>query len=262
MTTWLPSWDGASYAANNSHHRRHDVDFLATVDIGPAARVLDIGCGSGEFTATLAALVPDGHVVGLDPQPSMIEHAVAVAGPNQSFVLGTAQDVADVVTGPFDAVVSRAALQWVPLADHPRVLAGAAALLAPGGLLRLEAGGGDNIASVLAVLDDISQRHGGPRCPWAFPSAGTYLDLVQAAGFDVDRGWVRLVAQRRPFDRDALVGWLTSQCLIGYEHTMPADARPSFRAEALASVDRMRRQDGTYDVTYVRLDVRAHALRR
>ena len=38
-------------------------------------RVLDVGCGSGDFTAKVAALVPDGHVVGLEPQPSMVDEA-------------------------------------------------------------------------------------------------------------------------------------------------------------------------------------------
>lgn len=266
MTRWLPEWDGASYAANTAHHRRYDAEFLAGIDdLPPTARILDIGCGSGDFTIKLADLVPHGHVVGLDPQPSMLAQARAVARPNQSFVLGAAQDLASLIThgepaltGPFDAVVSRAVLQWVPLADHPGVLAAAAGMLRPGGLLRLEAGGGDNIATVVAILNEISERYGGPRSPWTFPPAGRYLDLLLGAGFSVDHGWVRLVAQRRLFTRDELIGWLTSQCLHAYEHTMPPRWRPAFRAEALASIDRLRHADGTYDRTYVRLDVRAH----
>jgi len=39
---------------------------------------------------------------------------------------------------------------------------------------------------------------------------------------------------------------------------MPQQARAGFRAEALAGVERLRRADGSYDITYVRLDVRAH----
>lgn len=254
---WLPPWDGPSYAANTAHHRRYDAEFLAGIDLPPTARILDVGCGSGDFTVKLADLVPHGHVVGLDPQPSMIEQARAAARPNQSFVPGTAQGL-DRLAGPFDAVVSRAVLHWVPLADHPAVLAAAAGLLRHGGLLRLEAGGGDNVASVVAMLDEISARHGGPISPWTFPQAGEYLDVVLAAGFTVDDGWVRLAAQRRPFTRDELTGWLSSQCLQAYEHTMPPDERAGFGAEALAGVDRLCRADGSYDVTWVRLDVRAH----
>lgn len=262
-TPWLPAWDGASYAANTGHHRRLDADFLATFTLAPDARVLDLGCGAGDFTAVLAGLVPDGHVVGVDPQPSMIEQAVAVARPNQSFVLGTAQDLAPALAaaeerGPFDAVVSRATLHWAPLADHPRVLAHVAALLRPGGLLRVDAGGGDNIAEVVAYLDAVAARHGGPAAPWAFAQAGQWLDLLHAAGLTDADGWVRLVAQRRPFTRDELIGWLTSQCLFAYEHAMEPGAAAAFHDDALAGVDALRRADGSYDVTFTRLDVRAH----
>ena len=254
---WLPDWDGASYAANTAHHRRHDAEFLAGIDLPPDGWILDVGCGSGDFTVKLAELVPQGKVVGLDPQPSMLRQARAVARPNQSFVLGAAQEL-DRLAGPFDAVVSRAALHWVPFADHPGVLAGTAALLRDGGLLRVEAGGGDNVADVVAMLDEISGRYGGPRSPWTFPPAGEYLDMLLDAGFSLADGWVRLVAQRRPFTRDELTGWLSSQCVQAYQHTMQPQARPAFRAEVLAGVDRLRRADGSYDVTYVRLDVRAH----
>ncbi|HEX2381627.1 MAG TPA: hypothetical protein VHI95_03250, partial [Acidimicrobiales bacterium] len=60
----LASWNGGLYAANTEHHRRYDDDFLATLALRSVDRVLDVGCGSGDFTAKVAALVPEGHVVG------------------------------------------------------------------------------------------------------------------------------------------------------------------------------------------------------
>src|SRR5690349_3132034 len=89
--TWLPAWDGADYAANTEHHRVHDGTFLRRFPVAPTDRILDLGCGSGDFTRTVADLVPDGHVLGLDAQPSMIDEARACAGPNQSFVVAPVQ---------------------------------------------------------------------------------------------------------------------------------------------------------------------------
>jgi trans-aconitate methyltransferase len=104
------TWDGALYAANREHHRRFDDWFLAPLPLTGHERVLDVGCGSGELTARLAAAVPDGLVVGLEPQPSMLVEARAVALPNQVFVAGPAQQVAEVAAphGPYDVIVSRA----------------------------------------------------------------------------------------------------------------------------------------------------------
>ncbi|MFV0132746.1 class I SAM-dependent methyltransferase [Streptomyces sp. HMX87] len=45
----------------------------------PGMRVLDIGCGPGTITADLAALVPDGHVTGVDRAPEILEQARATS---------------------------------------------------------------------------------------------------------------------------------------------------------------------------------------
>ncbi|MGQ4363055.1 methyltransferase domain-containing protein [Streptomyces sp. SAS_272] len=45
----------------------------------PHMRILDIGCGPGTITADLAALVPDGHVTGVDHAPGVLEQARAAA---------------------------------------------------------------------------------------------------------------------------------------------------------------------------------------
>lgn len=250
-------WDGVSYAANNAHHRRHDDEFLRTLPLRDGDRVLDVGCGSGELTARLADATPHGSVVGLDPSESLLAQARHHASANQSFLLGPAQRLAELAgPQPFDVVVSRAALHWVPAADQPRVLANVGQVLRPGGWLRLECGGGDNVAAVVALLDEISARHGGSRRPWAFPEAGRFLELAESVGFELDDGWVRLVAQRRAFDRAGLIGWLDSQVLNAYTADLSPATAESFRATVIDHVDTLRRADGSHDVTFVRLDVR------
>src|SRR5262245_61156327 len=109
---WLPDWDGTDYAANTTHHRAFDEWFLRELPVQPTDRVLDLGCGSGDFTRTVAELVPDGHVVGIDAQPSMVEEAHARAAVNQSFRVGAVQDLATLFPEDesFDLVFTRAVL--------------------------------------------------------------------------------------------------------------------------------------------------------
>ncbi len=258
IVNFLPPWDGAQYAANLGHHRVYDAAFLATLPLEPGARVLDLCCGAGDFTRMIADLVPDGEVVGLDAQPSMLEEAQACAAANQRFVLGPVQHLAELLPGDsFDVVMSRSALHWVPEEEHGPMLRDCYDLLRPGGRLRLEMGGGDNVRAMRALLDDCSSRLGGPTTPWTFLGAGYYLELVEAAGFSVADGWVRTVAQHRAFDRESVIGWLESQCFQAYEATMPPGAHAPFRDEVLVRLDEMGRPDGTFDQTFVRLDVLA-----
>lgn len=258
---WIPVWDGEVYAANTGHHREHDAWFLEHFPIRPTDRLLDLGCGSGDFTRVLADLAPRGEVVGVDAQPSMLDAARVGARANQSFVLGPVQDLGDLFPAPdadgsFAAVSSRAVLHWVPAADHPGVLAEAFRLLEPGGWLRIECGGAGNVATIVETFDRIAAGYGGPSAPWTFLDAGHYLELTERAGFELGAdGYVRTVAQRRRFDRDSLIGWLRSQAIEAYAAGIEADRRDEFRAEVVERVDEFARHDGTYDQTYVRLDL-------
>ena len=255
----LPEWDGASYAANTAHHRAHDDRFLAPLALRGDEDIVDVGCGSGDLTAKIAALVPDGHVLGLDAQPSMLDEARVVARPNQSFVLAAAQDLASAAAPESaDVVLSRATLHWVPAEDQAVVLAGMAAVLRPGGRVRIECGGAGNVAGIQGLLDDVSSSVGGPTDPWCFADAGWYLERLEAAGFRVADNDVVTVAQRRPFDRAGLEAWIDSQAAMAYEVGMTAEQRSEFRAGVAARIDEMRRSDGSYDLTYVRLEAFAH----
>jgi SAM-dependent methyltransferase len=268
--TWLPTWDGAAYAANTGHHRANDAWFLERFPAEPTDRLLDVGCGSGDFTAIVAGLVPGGHVVGVEPQPSMLEEAAKVAAPNQSFALGTAQRLTDVLPegSTFDAVYTRATLQWVPWAEHASVIRQMAGLTRSGGWVRVEMGGHGNIAHIAKVVGGISIAHGGGPAPWAFPDASQYLDLFERAGLDATpsaprapdqpAGFVHTVAQRRPFTRETLLGWLSSQCVEAFRPALPPSEFDAVRDETFAAVDQLRRHDGSYDQTFVRLDALAY----
>jgi trans-aconitate 2-methyltransferase len=252
------TFDGTLYAANTAHHRAHDADVLAGVPLRAGDRVLDVGCGSGDFTASLVPPVaPDGTVVGIDVSPSQIDHAQA-HHPGARFQVGRAQDVGRLFpSASFDLVVSVATLHWVPDADQPAVLAGVASVLRTGGTLRIDMGGAGQIAAAREVLDAVSATFGGPASPWHFPSASAYRTRLEAAGFAVGRA--ELVRQRRSFpDAGAFEGWLRSQILPAYLPGIASGSRDAFTEACLTTgLERLRRDDGSYDQDYVRLDVLA-----
>lgn len=139
---WVPAWDGTVYAANTGHHRAYDTAFLAQTPLGRTDRVLDLGCGSGDLTATIAEMVPDGHVVGIDAQPSMLVEARRWARPNQFFIESPLQQLGVNLPSPehdgaYDLVLSRSVLHWVPTADWPEVFASIRRLVRPGGWVRI-----------------------------------------------------------------------------------------------------------------------------
>ena len=98
------------------------------------ALVVDLGCGPGTLTASLARRWPGARVVGVDASTQMVEQAQALATDRLAF---TRADLRDwTAPGPVDVLVSNATLQWVP--GHLDLLPRLVDLLAPGGTLAMQ----------------------------------------------------------------------------------------------------------------------------
>jgi trans-aconitate methyltransferase len=97
--------------------------------------ILDVGCGDGKITAQIAARVPAGSVLGIDPSRDMIAFASSHFGPPAQANLRF--EVADARRLPyrneFDRVVSFNALHWVPAPEQGAALASIHAALKPAG---------------------------------------------------------------------------------------------------------------------------------
>jgi trans-aconitate 2-methyltransferase len=124
-------WDPAQYARYSDERARPFFDLTRRIGAEAPGTVLDLGCGSGELTATLKGRWPEAAVRGVDASAEMIAASVADVG--VSFTVGTAQDLD--ATGT-DVLVSNAALQWVP--GHERLLGIWAGQLNPKGWLAFQ----------------------------------------------------------------------------------------------------------------------------
>jgi ubiquinone/menaquinone biosynthesis C-methylase UbiE len=100
------------------------------VEAGPGDRVLDVACGTGALSRVLARRVGgSGRVVGLDPNPAMLEVAGAQPPPGGAeieFVQGSAEQL-PFSDGEFSLVTCQQGLQFVSdrvpaLAEFRRVL--------------------------------------------------------------------------------------------------------------------------------------------
>jgi len=128
-------WDPAQYARFDRERAQPFFDLLARVPGGVVRRAVDLGCGAGQLTRTLAERWPDASITGIDSSESMLERAAA-AGPHPRlrFVLGDLRSWEP--DARIDRLVSNAALQWVD--GHDALLARFVAWLAPEGALAIQ----------------------------------------------------------------------------------------------------------------------------
>ena len=96
-------------------------------------RVLDVGAGTGEFSARVADAFPDATVTGVELLPASVEHARrrhATLAPRLAFETGDAFNLTQ-ADNTFDLVANRHMVQSVPQVE--RVLAELVRVTKPGG---------------------------------------------------------------------------------------------------------------------------------
>ncbi len=178
-------WDPTQYGRYADHRSRPFFDLVGQIGAEAPRRVVDLGCGSGELTLTLAQRWPRAAVAGVDSSPEMI--ARAPAGRGVHFELGTAQEFD--ATGT-DVLVSNAMLQWVP--DHLPLLERWTRELEPGGWLAFQVPSNfDSPSHVLMreLAESAAWRDrldGVLRHADAVATPAEYLDVLSGAGLTVN----------------------------------------------------------------------------
>jgi len=133
-----------------------------------AGVVLDVGCGTGEITARLAAKFPRASLVGIDLEEPHLERArarCAAFGPRVRFETGDALTLAyDDAT--FDVVVCRHVIQAVP--DAGRVLTEIRRVLRPGGRVHLIS---EDYGMLWCHPTELNADDFWQRIPWRFEAA-------------------------------------------------------------------------------------------
>lgn len=210
-------WDPAQYLTFAGERSRPFFDLVGRIGASAPRYVVDLGCGPGQLTATLAQRWPGADIEGIDSSAEMIAAAgqmlaeVAAAsgsggsGPAAGGTQASDGSRGDLTSGrltfrvqdvvdwkperPVDVIVSNAALQWVP--GHMELLPRWTANLADGGWLAFQLPGNFDQPSH-AVLRELA---GSPR--WHEQLAGArlnrqagepaeYLDLLARLGLSVD----------------------------------------------------------------------------
>jgi ubiquinone/menaquinone biosynthesis C-methylase UbiE len=167
---------------------------LALVPPQPGQRVLDVGCGFGDTTQQIAALVgPSGEAVGVDAASNFIETATAEAAEagveNASFLVADVQT--DPIGGPYDMAFSRMGTMFFisPVAALRNVCQS----LVPGGRLamvvwrrREDNAWAHRAQEIVEGIVQKPEEYDEPTCgpgPFSMAGADTTSDILVHSGF-------------------------------------------------------------------------------
>ncbi|GAA0574627.1 trans-aconitate 2-methyltransferase [Paractinoplanes ferrugineus] len=221
-------WDPAVYRRFGAERSRPFFDLTSRILVESPRAVVDLGCGPGELTRTLAERWPAARVTGIDSSPEMIDKATGPGGPVR-FQLG---DVRDWRPGPeVDVLITNATLQWVD--GHRDLLARWAVELPPGAWLAMQVPGNFDAPShrLLRRLAAAYQvAHTTREAPVDDP--GGYAELLLAAGARVD-AWETTYLHLLPAEGDEhpVLRWMEGTALRPVKAALDENAWQSLRAD-------------------------------
>jgi trans-aconitate 2-methyltransferase len=238
-------WDAHTYDRSSEPQQAWAAEVLARLQgIAPDATVLDVGCGTGRVTEALLALVPQGRVLAMDASAEMVELARTRLGDRAHVWCENALELD--LDAPVDAIVSTAALHWVP--DHDRLYGRFANALRPGGVLEVQCGGEGNIDGVRAVIEAVASDLAPELVgwsPWVFAGPHETERRLRDAGFTAVSCWL----EERPTCPEDVDAFVRTSILAAHLERLPEERREPFAAGVVAGV--------RVPLDYVRLNVSA-----
>jgi trans-aconitate 2-methyltransferase len=260
--TSAAAWDPAVYLRFGGERARPFTDLLARVGAREPRTVVDLGCGEGALTASLAERWPGARVTGVDSSPEMLAAAAAHAVPGRvGFAAGDVREWQP--DGPVDVLVTNAVLHWVP--GHADLLRRWAGQLAPGGWLALQVPGNSR-APTHALLAGLCRSprwaalvgDAAPAEDAVLDPAG-YLDVLTGTGLGVD-AWETTYLHVL-HGEDPVLGWVRSTVLRPVLARLAEDDAAELTAQDAAALREAypRRPDGTTLLPFRRVFAVGHA---
>lgn len=230
----MTEWNANQYHQVSTLQKVMAEESLALLTLEGSERVLDVGCGEGKITAEIAARVPHGSVLGVDPSSDMIAFASARFESTQlRFAVGDARTLP--YRAEFDVVVSFNALHWVP--EQEQALRSIRAALKPGGkaLLRFVPEG--ERKSLEDVIEEVRQDQpwaryfAGFRKPYVHLTAPEYRTLAERASFQIER--LDVQAHAWDFGSRAAFAGFCHATFVEWARLVPENERSAFITDVL-----------------------------
>jgi trans-aconitate 2-methyltransferase len=236
-------WNPDVYLTFADHRGRPFYELVARVAAEAPRRVVDLGCGPGNLTATLGQRWPAAVIEAWDNSPEMVESA------RERGVDAKVGDVREWQPEPdTDVVVTNAALQWVP--EHPKLLVRWAGQLTAGSWIAMQVPGNFDAPSHQAVRE-LARRESWSEPLRDFPfregqveSPSGYADLLTDAGCTVDAWETTYIHELN--GENPVLEWITGTALRPVKSRLTEPQWQQFRLELIPLLDAAypRRPDG------------------
>ena len=254
------NWDAHDYANNSSAQESWANELIDKLTLQGNEHLLDIGCGDGKITHSIAKRLNNGWIVGIDRSENMIELARnQFRLPNLSFFTMDATEIS--FQEKFDIAFSNAALHWVK--DHKAVLITLKKHMNSGARILFQMGGCGNAKDVVDVVSQIAATEKWKEYftqfvfPYRFCNKSDYEEWLRQTGYNAKR--IELINKDMVHENAAgFKGWLRTTW-FPYTDQLPESRKEEFLSLVVENYLKAYPVDskGKTHVKMVRLEVEA-----
>ncbi len=208
-------------------------DLMKLIQPVDGAKVVDLGCGTGELTSELHRYIGASETFGIDSSDEMLKKTEAFAKSGLRFEKGLIESWS--AHSQYDVIFSNAALQWV--GDHTSVFKKMKESLKPGGQIAVQMPMNHDyathvIASAMSHEEPwISKLKGLPYDKYkSLLSIEDYAVLLFHLGF-VEQNVLLKVYPQVMESRDGVVEWVRGSMLTYFESRLTPDDFIRFTTE-------------------------------
>ncbi len=214
----IDSWSPEQYEKFKVERSAPFFDLMALLHKSPGARVVDLGCGTGELTLELHRHLGASQSLGLDTSDEMLSKAEEFTQDGLEFHKENIQFWHS--KNEFDVVFSNAALQWCP--NHPAVFHKLREALRPGGQLAVQMPMNHDYATHV-LASEMSYEE-----PWSsllgaekyeknkiMLSAGEYSNLLTDLGFKKQNIFIKTYEHQLE-SREQVIEWVKGSLLTHF----------------------------------------------
>lgn len=220
------SWDPELYHKFRSERSAPFEDLIGLIDIRKGLKVLDLGCGTGEFTCQVSDLLPDSQVLGIDRSTEMLSRAFSFKSDRLNFELRSIEEV----EGKWDLIFSNAAIQWVE--NHNELIPKLVSSLNPGGQMAIQLPANhthptQQLIAQLASEEPFNTALDSWQRKWSVLSIRQYSELLYQSGAEEINVFEKIYPHVLK-DVDSIIEWLSGTALLPYYERLPEDLHDTF----------------------------------
>lgn len=252
-------WNPDLYLKFGKERTLPSKDLISRIGLENPARILDIGCGSGNSTNELKKRWPNAEIIGIDNSSTMIEKAQLLYPEIDFRLMDATEDLGSL--GKFDIVFSNAAIQR--MTGHEELIKKWYALLNTGGTIAIQLPLADDIKGQQALYEleyvkKYKPYFEGKKLRFNNHKPTFYYDVLShlSTAKDIQIWTTTYMHVMQGFE--GILQWYESTSMKDYLNALPSDEfRENFKNNYLIKLKNVYslRADGSVLFNYKRLFV-------